>query len=155
MDDSAQRMTLSQAKWSAAALLLLAAGASVPAPAQQPSRHAQVIVREQIVVKMRTRPQQIRWKEGKGPKCVPARAIAGAAVVDEDSVDLMLRDNRRIRAKLDSSCPALDYYYGFYLTPNPDGMICADRDTIRSRIGGRCGIDRFRTLEPVIDKKQR
>ncbi|QAY75258.1 hypothetical protein [Sphingosinicella sp. BN140058] len=148
-------MTLSPAKWSAAALLLLAAGAS--APAQQPSHYAQVVIREQIVVKMRTRaqpPQQIRWKESKGPKCIPARAIGGAAVISEDSIDLILRDNRRIRVKLDGDCPALGYYPGFYVTPNPDGMICAGRDSIRSRIGGRCGIDRFRTLQPVIARKK-
>ena len=146
-------MYLSHAKWSAAALLLLAAGAS--APAQQPRQYAQVVVREQIIVKMRTRPpQQIRWKESKGPKCIPARAIAGAAVVSEDTVDLMLRDNRRIRIKLDNDCPALGYYPGFYVTPNADGMICAGRDSIRSRIGGRCEIDRFRALQPILAKKK-
>ena len=58
--------------------------------------------------------------------------------------------SRNWRAKLESSCPALDYYYGFYITPNPDGMVCEDRDNIRSRMGGACEIDRFRGLEPVV-----
>jgi hypothetical protein len=31
-------------------------------------------------------------------------------------------------------------------------MICADRDSIRSRVGGECGIDRFRTLEAKAGK---
>ena len=141
--------------WPAALLLLMSAGASVPAPAQPPrasgppraSNH--VVVREQIVVRMHGRQTApaIHWKERKGPKCVPAKAIAGAAMVGQSSVDLVLRDRRRVRAKLRRSCPALDYYYGFYITPNADGMICADRDIIRSRMGGPCVIDRFRSLE--------
>ena len=98
----------------------------------------------------RPRRRGCEWKEGKGPKCVPARAIAGATLVGRSSVDLILRNRQRVRAKLESSCPALDYYYGFYITPNPDGMVCEDRDNIRSRMGGACEIDRFRSLEPVV-----
>jgi hypothetical protein len=138
--------------WAAAALLLTSVGASVPAPAQLPDRYAQLVVREQIVIRMRARERApaspaIEWKERKGPKCVPARGILGAALLSQKSVDLVMRDRSRIRAKLESSCPALDYYYGFYITPNADGMICADRDIIRSRVGGHCQIDGFRTLE--------
>jgi len=144
-------MKLFSARWAAAALLLLSVGASVSAPAQP---RAGVIVREQIVVRMRGRaqPQIVLWKEGKGPKCVEARSIAGAALVSQNSVDLVLRDRKRIRARLESSCPALDYYYGFYITPNKDGMICADRDFIRSRVGGRCEIDAFRSLQVSAER---
>jgi hypothetical protein len=133
-------------------LPLLVGAAAAPAPAPI-SRYSQVLVREQMVVRIGpglrfSEPVPIRWKEGKGPKCVPARMIAGYAVVAPASVDFVLRDNRRLRARLDSSCPALDYYGGFYVTPNPDGLICADRDFIRSRMGGECGIDKFRSLKP-------
>jgi hypothetical protein len=133
-----------------APLLLLGGAPPSPPPA---AGYGQLIVHEQIVVRVtqgvRTSPPTpVRWKEGKGPKCVPTRLIAGYAVVAPASVDFFLRDNRRLRARLDSSCPALDYYRGFYVTPNPDGMICADRDVIRSRMGGECGIDRFRSLKP-------
>jgi hypothetical protein len=112
-----------------------------------------MIVREQIVVRippgMRvSEPVPVRWKEGKGPKCVPIRMIAAAAVMAPASVDFLLRDNHRVRAKLDSSCPALDYYHGFYVAMSTDGQICADRDVIRSRMGGECGIDKFRSLKP-------
>ena len=141
----------------AAALMLLALGAAPPGSEPRPeSRNAQysqqMLVREQIIVRfpgrLQAAPPMMRWKEGRGPRCIPARMIAGAALPGEDSVDLILRDRSRMRARLDSSCPALDYYYGFYITPNADGMICAERDTIRSRMGGQCGIDRFRTLKP-------
>jgi hypothetical protein len=145
-------------KWSAAALLLLVPGASPPAtePALAQS-YAQLRVRQQVLVRIPVRARQIspasaslhQWKEGKGPACIPTRAIIGASLLSQHSVDLILRDRRRIRAKLESSCPALDYYYGFYVTPNADGLICADRDIIRSRMGGQCEIERFRLLQAV------
>jgi hypothetical protein len=142
----------------AAALLLALAGAAAPSAGEAQTRYGQVTVRERIMIRVpdalpgagrAAQPQALRWKEKKGPKCVPMRAIAGAALIGQNSVDLILRDRSRIRAKLESSCPALDYYHGFYVTPTSDGQICADRDPIRSRMGGECGIDKFRTLELV------
>ena len=141
--------------WSAPALLLLALVLSGGTPAPQPDEYAQLTVRERIIVRIPDRARavaaapQLQWKESKGPKCVPARFIAGAALAGRDRVDLVLRDRRRVRAELDDDCPALDYYYGFYITPNRDGQVCADRDIIRSRTGGQCGIERFRALAPV------
>lgn len=136
-----------------AALLLLSAGAPAAAPPARPTQYGQTVVREQVIIRFRqTPPTRVEWKEGKGPKCVPARAIAGASLVGKSSVDLILRNRQRVRAKLENSCPALDYYYGFYITPNPDGMVCEDRDSIRSRMGGACEIERFRSLEPVVPR---
>jgi hypothetical protein len=132
-------------------LLLLVGAAPAPDAPARPEQFAQLVVREQIMVRVQTRQPAtaapVQWKEGKGLKCVPARAILGASTLSENSVDLVMRDRSRVRAKLDSSCPALDYYYGFYIRPNADGMICADRDSIRSRVGGECGIDRIRALQ--------
>ena len=123
--------------------------------AAAPMQFAQIMIREQIIVRV-PRPRQvpsaassaIRWKESKGPKCLAAKSIVGASVPGENSVDLILRNNSRVRAKLETSCPALDYYQGFYIRPNPDGQICADRDSIRSRVGGQCEIEKFRKLSP-------
>ena len=135
----------------AALLLLLAAAAPAAGQRARPAQFGQTVVREQVIIRFRqTPPTRVDWKEGKGPRCIPARAIAGATLVGKSSVDLIMRTRQRVRAKLQSSCPALDYYYGFYITPNPDGMICEDRDDIRSRMGGACGIERFRSLEPVV-----
>ena len=77
-------------------------------------------------------------------------ALAAAAIFKADAVDLMLRGGKRLRALLDDDCPALDFYSGFYITPSDDGKICAGRDMIHSRAGGKCGIDKFKTLE--LDK---
>jgi hypothetical protein len=87
-------------------------------------------------------------KETKGPRCIASVAIGGAAVMAGNSVDFILRGGGRVRARFRSSCPALDYYSGFYLSPTADGQICADRDAVRSRAGGECEIDRFRLLVP-------
>lgn len=138
-----------------ALLLLATGGAAPPRPTTPPPGYGRVIIREQIVVRITRGPASAAvagaaadWKERKGPKCVPARALVGAALSSSNSVDFLLRDGARVRARLQSKCPALDYYHGFYISPNADGMVCADRDAIRSRVGGQCGIDKFRALEP-------
>jgi hypothetical protein len=77
---------------------------------------------------------------------VPIKLIAGAALLRQDSVDLVLRDRSRVRARLGRDCPALNYYRGFYVRPNADGQICADRDHFRSRVGAECEIDAFKSL---------
>jgi hypothetical protein len=144
----------------AAALLLALVGAAAPSPGEAQTQYGQVVYRERIMIRVSeglrgdspaSPSQLLRWKEKKGPKCIAMRAIAGAALIGQNSVDLILRDRSRVRARLESSCPALDYYHGFYVTPTSDGQICADRDPIRSRMGGECGIDKFRTLELVRD----
>ena len=143
-------------EWSAALLMLAALGGVPDEPsAATPIQFAQLSVRQQVLVRVpvRLRPAPkadsgIEWKESKGPKCVPARAIAGATALRQKSFDLLLRDRTRIRARLDRNCPALDYYYGFYISPDEDGLVCADRDSIRSRVGGECQIDAFRRLRP-------
>lgn len=131
------------------AMLLLAPSGG--ASALRGMEFAQVVVREQIRIRVQgvRVPPKVEWKERRGPRCIEAGAIAGAAVLGPRSVDVVLRDNSRLRVKLDSSCPALDFYRGFYLRPTEDGRICAERDVIRSRMGGQCGIDAFRRLEPV------
>jgi hypothetical protein len=47
---------------------------------------------------------------------------------------------------------AIDFFQGFYVKPSKDGRICQERDTIRSRLGAECGINRFKTLVPSKDR---
>ena len=142
--------------WSAA-LLMLAALSGVPDEpnAAAPIQFAQMSIRQEVLLRVpvKLRPPQkvdrnIEWKESKGPRCVAAKSIAGATALRQKSFDLLMRDRTRLRARLDGSCPALDYYYGFYIQPDADGLVCADRDSIRSRVGGECQIDAFRRLRP-------
>jgi len=140
-------------KAGAAALLLLAlggAGEQRPRPVQGGG----VMVRQQIIIRVpagirRVTPAGqtlIRWQEGRGPRCVAAGRIVGASRMGQEGVDLIFRDNSRIRARLERRCPALDFYQGFYVNATEDGRICADRDSIRSRSGAACEIDQFRVL---------
>jgi hypothetical protein len=137
--------------WSVA--LLLAAG-SVPArEAGSTMIVTQMMIRRSAIVRIPTRSVaappagQTMWRERKGPKCVPMERIGAAAVVAEDSVDLLLRGGERVRAQFEDDCPDLDYYGGFYVRPGADGLVCADRDSVRVRSGGECRIERFRALK--------
>ncbi len=116
-------------------------------------------IRQQFIIRVQRGPRmsvpagaaRIDWEESRGPRCVSADRIAGATLLGQSSVDLVLRDSSRVRARLEQRCPALDYYYGFYVNATPDGRICAGRDVIRSRVGGECRIDEFRALNPSRD----
>lgn len=111
-----------------------------------------LIVRDEVtwrvpVVAPRRDPS-IRWDTRKGPKCVAVNAVAAAAIADESSVDFLLRDRSRLRLRLDSDCPTLDFYGGFYLQSD-DEKVCAGRDEIRSRMGASCRIERINLLVPT------
>ncbi|MEA3012934.1 MAG: hypothetical protein QOD42_1479 [Sphingomonadales bacterium] len=142
----------------AALLLLVSPGSEDKQPRQRP-QGGSVTIHQQIIIRVspggrRAMAEQSRalglgpvtWREDRGPRCIVARQIAHADLLRQESFDLVLRDRTRVRARLARRCPALDYYVGFYISPTPDGLICADRDSIRSRAGGECRIDRFRSL---------
>ncbi len=144
------------------ALLIAALVAATATPARPPATPveegsfeiAQLIVRGHIVVRVETEqtampPAFVTLKEKKGPKCIPRDTIIGAAVLAGNSVDFLMRGGARMRARFSNSCPALDFYAGFYLDQRQDGQICASRDVIHSRAGGECQIDRFRLMIPA------
>ena len=115
-----------------------------------------MMVEQRLTLRVSVRPRTsmiVDWDEHKGPKCVPARAIAGAALAGRDSIDFVLRNRQRVRARFDSDCDGLDFYGDFYIQPE-DQMVCAGRDVIRSRVGGSCEIRKFRTLVPVIARER-
>ena len=129
--------------------------------AQAQSQHAEgvrrTVIHEQLIVSIpiRPRPQQrIEWIEQKGPKCIAVNRLAGAMLSGRSSIDFLLRDRSRVRAVMDDECPALDFYRDFYLQPDDD-RICAKRETIRSRVGGSCRIEKFRTLVPQLKQVKR
>lgn len=129
-----------------------------PAPAgERTSSHveiAQMMIQQRIIIRVPAMnappapPRPIKWKEVKGPKCVPLNQLAGAAITQNDSVDIFLRGGTRLRAILDDDCPALDYYSGFYIRPTADGQVCQKRDMLHTRSGGQCRVERFRMLVP-------
>jgi hypothetical protein len=121
--------------------------AADPQPGDQVVRR--VTMRDEIIMRVPIRPRPgaaVEWHEKRGPKCIVAADIAGATLSGRGTIDFVLRDRRRLRAVLDSDCPALDFYGGFYVQPEDD-RLCVRRDVIRSRMGGMCRIERFRKLE--------
>lgn len=120
------------------------------AVAEQSDQVRTLVVQEEVIMRIPVRPRPVQpnaWEEKKGPKCLDAGSIRGAALSGRESVDFLLFDRTRIRAQLDEDCPALDFYNGFYLTPQ-NGKVCAKRDDIHSRMGRSCRIERFRDLVP-------
>ena len=135
-------------------LTALLAGSEEPSPSGDSVRVTTIEERLIIRVPVMPRPRQrlsIHWEEEKGPKCLPADAIARAFLSGPDSIDFVLRSRQLVRARLDSDCDGLDFYGGFYVQPE-DRRICAKRDTIRSRVGGSCRIEKFRSLVPKVDR---
>ena len=130
---------------------LLAGSDGSPAAAD---RVRMTTIEERLIIRVPVAPRprlRIRWEEEKGPKCLPAEGIARAFLSGPDTVDFLMRDRQLIRARLDSDCDGLDFYGSVYVQPE-DHRICARRDTIRSRMGGSCRIERFRTLVPKVER---
>ena len=100
------------------------------------------------VPKAKNLPSIKLWKEKDGPKCVAMSALAGLMISKPDSIDLVLRGGQVLRARLEKGCPSIDFYSGFYIAPTRDGSICRKRDTIHSRTGGTCAVEKFKTLLP-------
>lgn len=114
---------------------------------------SRIVVAQEIILRVPVvRPRlrgPVRWEEKKGPKCIASGQVVAAALADERSIDFLLRDRTRIRAKMDDDCRTLDFYGSFYIEPR-DERICARREEIRSRMGEACRIDRFRRMVPQI-----
>ena len=115
----------------------------------EPPRVRSLVVQDQLIIRVPVRPRagRFQWVERDGPKCIAAGAIRGAFLSGADQVDFVTVRGRRFRAEFSEDCPALDFYEGFYLNPE-DHRVCAQRDVIRSRIGGSCLIQRFHQLVP-------
>jgi hypothetical protein len=119
------------------------------AAAAQSDQVRTLVVQQEVIVRVpvqpRPTPPALGWAEHKGPSCLATTDLRGASLSGREHVDFLLRDRSRIRAELSADCPALDFYNGFYLRPE-EGRICAGRDSVHSRMGMSCRIERFRRL---------
>jgi hypothetical protein len=115
---------------------------------------AQILVQRSSIVRVPPAappprlPQAVRWKEKGAPNCIKWSSLAAAMVSSPTTIDLIVRGGTRYRVKLEKSCQAIDFYSGFYVKATKDGRVCEDRDSIHSRSGGECLIDKFKTLVP-------
>lgn len=88
------------------------------------------------------------WVEHDGPRCVKIKRLVGAAITSRRGVDLMLRGDHRLRARLGRGCRTADLYSGFYIQPSEDGALCSGRDRVLARSGAECEITELLRLSP-------
>jgi hypothetical protein len=130
--------------------MLLGLAAVQEAPAAPGVRR--VIVQDQLIVRVPVRPLpplQVVWQPARALKCVQVSAIRGAMLAGPEQVDILIPQQRRVRAHFSANCHALDFYGGFYLKPE-DTRLCAGRDSVYSRMGGNCRVERLDLLVPRL-----
>lgn len=89
--------------------------------------------------------------ERKMGKCLPLSAIAGVSPAAKNKLVLLLRDNRVVSAALDKNCQGRDFYSGFLVARNADGMVCTGRDELLARSGAKCKVNGYKQLIEVDD----
>lgn len=89
--------------------------------------------------------------EKKMGKCLPLGAIAGVSPASKNKLVLLLRDNRVVSATLDKNCRGRDFYSGFLVARNADGMVCTGRDELLARSGTKCKVNGYKQLIEVED----
>jgi hypothetical protein len=113
-----------------------------------------LVQNDELILRVPVQPPQprIEWQQGRALRCVPVRAIRGAALSGPENIDVLLGHRQRVRANFAADCPAIDFYGGFYLKPQ-DGKLCAGRDLVYSRMGGSCRIEGFHLLVPQLKRQ--
>jgi len=91
------------------------------------------------------------YKEKKLHGCIAIDDIAGVEPVDDNRLLLFMRDHRVLSAALERACDADDFYLGFYVERNADGMLCSKRDRLQSRTGATCQVTQLNRLVATKD----
>lgn len=89
-----------------------------------------------------------KWRVGKAKTkaCIDTDRIAGAVIMDQRTLDVVLRGGERFRLSLASDCPQVGYYGSFYYQVSSAGKLCAGRDRVMGRAGGSCKV---RAIAPI------
>lgn len=87
-----------------------------------------------------------RVVERKMGRCLPIASIAGVQANGDNKLILFMRDRRIVSATLEKACRARDFYSGFYVARNTDGMLCVERDELQSRSGSNCQLKGMKQL---------
>lgn len=107
--------------------------------------------REQMLARLPRREMSTSFQEVELGSCVPIQAIGGVAPVQQNRLLLFMRDRRVLSAALDRTCDAQAFYSGFYIERNDDGMLCVNRDMLKSRAGTSCEVAQLNRLVAVRD----
>ena len=74
-------------------------------------------------------------------------------VAEGNRLLLFMRDQHIVVAALEKACRAEDFYSGFYVARNGDGLLCTNRDTLQSRSGANCKVKGFHELGHELPTK--
>jgi hypothetical protein len=107
--------------------------------------------REEMLARIPRGDMPVRYREKKLGGCIAIDDIAGAQPLDDDRLLLFMRDHRVLSAALERACDADDFYLGFYVERNADGMLCSKRDKLQSRTGATCEVAALSRLVAVKD----
>jgi len=107
--------------------------------------------RRNMLAQLPVRQRTTRYKERKPERCVRVERISGVETGSGNRLLLFLENADILSVNLEKACRARDFYSGFYVEPNEDGQICAARDTLQSRNGARCDIERMMELVAIED----
>jgi hypothetical protein len=132
----------------------------------QPDRQNQVRIEQRVIVRIapaRSTRQDLvadlapkgqaakRYREQPMRRCVAVGNIAGVQSGPDNRLILFMRDRLMVTAALEKACNARDFYSGFYIERSDDGLLCSGRDTLQSRTGASCGLQKLAHLVAVKD----
>ncbi len=107
--------------------------------------------RQEMIARLQRPDGTTRVVERNFGRCVPLRSIAAVQTMADNRLLLYLRDRRILSARLEKACRARDYYSGFYVEPNDDGMLCIGRDKLLARSGAKCQLSGLNQTVAVAD----
>lgn len=89
-----------------------------------------------------------------GPSCVELSRIRESRVVDDRTIDFVLRDGSVLRNTLPSSCPQLGFEKAFTYSTSIARLCSVDIITVINqgggiRTGASCGLGKFTPYTPV------
>jgi len=99
-----------------------------------------------VILDMRADDDHGRLVERSMGKCVAMSNIVAVQGGEGNRLILFMRDQKIVSAALEKTCEPRDFYSGFYVTRNIDGMLCVDRDTLQSRSGANCRVKRLKAV---------
>ena len=99
-----------------------------------------------VILDMRADDEHGRLVERSMGRCVAMSNIVAVQGGEGNRLILFMRDQKIVSAALEKTCEPRDFYSGFYVSRNTDGMLCVDRDTLQSRSGANCRVKRLKAV---------
>jgi hypothetical protein len=88
-------------------------------------------------------------------RCIPADFIREANVRDDKTIDLTLSGKKYYAIKFKDKCNGLAFDSSFYYFLTPSRQLCARFDTIVTRSGSRCIIDKISKRDAPVAKNKK